>query len=176
MDGMRKGRLLAIAGAGMAVLLAGCEEGIADGPEYATVLDVRPITRLVETPREVCDERIVERRQPERDGNAGGAIAGAVVGGLLGNQVGSGSGRKAATVAGAVAGGFAGKKIDERHQGGKVVAETVRDCETVVDRQEVTVAYEVEYEYDGAIRTTRMAEPPASDRIAVREALVLDGE
>lgn len=176
MDGMRKGRMLAIAGAGMAVLLSGCEDGIADGPGYATVLDVRPITEVVETPREVCDERMVERRLPERDGEAGGAIAGAVIGGLLGNQVGSGSGRKAATVAGAVAGGIAGKKIDERHEGGKVVADTVRDCQTVVDREEVTVAYEVEYEYDGAVRTTRMPEPPVSDRIAVRETLVLDGE
>jgi uncharacterized protein YcfJ len=176
MDRMRNSQLLALASAAVAVALAGCENGIADGPGYATVLDVRPITEVVETPREVCEDRVVERRLEERDGEAGGAIAGAVIGGLLGNQVGSGSGRKAATVAGAVAGGFAGKEIDERHEGGKVVADTVRDCRTVTDATEVTVAYEVEYEYDGAIRTTRMAEAPTSNRIAVREALVLEGD
>ena len=46
------------------------------------------------------------------------------VGGLVGNQVGGGNGRKLATVAGAVAGGFAGRRIDQRHVGGQVVAST----------------------------------------------------
>ena len=176
MDMMRNRILLALAGTGLALGLSGCEDGVADDPGYATILDVTPITEVVETPREVCEDRVVERRLEERDGNKGGAIAGAVIGGLLGNQVGSGSGRKAATVAGAVAGGFAGKEIDERHEGGKVVADSVRECYTVTDSHEVTVAYQVEYEYDGAIRTTRMAEPPEGNRIAVREALVLEGD
>lgn len=168
--------ITAVLAAGIALALTGCDGLQADSSGYATVLDVTPIIETIETPREECNDRVVERRLEERDGNKGGAIAGAVVGGLLGNQVGSGSGRKAATVAGAVAGGFAGKEIDERHEGGKVVTETQRDCRTVTDTQEVTVAYEVEYEYDGAIRTTRMAEAPTSERIMVREALVLEGE
>ena len=168
--------ITALLAAGIALALAGCGNIEADSSGYATVLNVTPITETIQTPREECTDRVVERRLEERDGNKGGAIAGAVVGGLLGNQVGSGSGRKAATVAGAVAGGFAGKEIDERHEGGRVVAETQRDCRTVNDTQEVTVAYEVEYEYEGAVRTTRMAEAPTSERIMVREALVLEGE
>lgn len=172
----RRSAGMVLLAAGVALALAGCEGSVADAPGHATVLNVTPVTETVETPREVCEDRVVERRLEERDGNKGGAIAGAVIGGLVGNQVGSGSGRKAATVAGAVAGGFAGREIDERHEGGKVVAETRTDCRTVTDSAEVTVAYEVEYEYEGAIRTTRMAEAPRSDRIAVREALVLDGE
>lgn len=176
MDTNTKRTMVALLGGSIALALAGCEGSHADGPEYATVLNVTPITETIETPREECTDRVVERRLEERDGNKGGAIAGAVIGGLIGNQVGSGSGRKAATVAGAVAGGFAGKEIDERHEGGKVVAETQRDCRTVTDRNEVTVAYEVEYEYDGAIRTTRMSKAPTGTRIPVRETLVLEGD
>ena len=72
---------------------------------YATVIGTEPVreTTTTSTPREVCEDVVVQERLPERDGNVGGTVAGAVIGGLLGNQVGSGSGKKAATVAGAVA-------------------------------------------------------------------------
>ena len=164
-----------LAGA-VTLALAGCTSHADEPGGYARVLSVTPVTDTVSAPREVCEDRVIERRVEERDGNKGGAIAGAVIGGLLGNQVGGGKGRKLATVGGAVAGGFAGKEIDERQDNSRIVAENVRDCRTVEDVQEVTVAYEVEYEYEGDIRTTRMAHAPESDLIPVREELVLEGE
>lgn len=102
---------------------------------YATVIGNEPVreTTTVSTPREVCEDVVVEERLPERDGNTGGTVAGAVIGGLLGNQVGSGSGKKAATVAGAVAGGVAGNKIDKNHDGGKRRTHVERECRTVYE-------------------------------------------
>ena len=81
---------------------------------YATVIGTDPVreTSTSSTPREVCNDVVVQERLPERDGNVGGTVAGAVIGGLLGNQVGRGNGKKAATVAGAVGGGFVGRAID----------------------------------------------------------------
>jgi uncharacterized protein YcfJ len=116
--------------------------------EYAQVVNVDPITEKRDlfatvigseavretttssSPRQVCEDVVVQERAPERDGNVGGTVAGAVIGGLIGNQVGSGSGRKAATVAGAVGGGFAGREIDRRHVGGRVTERVDRQCRT----------------------------------------------
>ncbi|MEE7547422.1 glycine zipper 2TM domain-containing protein, partial [Xanthomonas sp. Kuri4-1] len=72
---------------------------------YATVIGTEPLreTSTTTTPREVCQDVVVQERLPERDGNVGGTVAGALIGGLVGNQFGSGGGRKLATAAGAVA-------------------------------------------------------------------------
>jgi len=151
--------------------------------EYADVVDVKPITKketmyaqvigtepvketsTTSTPREVCNDVVVQERLPEKDGNVGGTVAGAVIGGLLGNQVGSGNGKKAATVAGAVAGGFAGREIDKRHVGGQVVNKTERQChtETSTSQSSRTVAYNVTYRNpDGTTGTMRTGDKPGS--------------
>ena len=151
--------------------------------EYAEVVDVKPITQkealyaqvigtepvretsTTSTPREVCQDVVVQERAPERDGNVGGTVAGAVIGGLLGNQVGDGNGRKAATVAGAVAGGFAGREIDKRHVGGQVVNKTERQCrtETSTSQTSRTVAWNVTYRNpDGTTGTMRTGDKPGS--------------
>jgi uncharacterized protein YcfJ len=151
--------------------------------EYADVVDVKPITKkenlyaqvigtepvretsTTTTPREVCEDVVVQERAPERDGNVGGTVAGAVIGGLIGNQVGDGNGRKAATVAGAVAGGFAGREIDRRHVGGQVVNRTERQCHTVQSSAESTrvVAYNVTFRNpDGTTGTMRTGSKPGS--------------
>ena len=82
---------------------------------YATVIGTEPVreTTTTSTPREVCEDVVVQERLPERDGNAGGTVAGAVIGGLLGNQVGGGSGKTAATVLGAAGGAYAGHAIEK---------------------------------------------------------------
>ena len=90
---------------------------------YATVIGTEPVreTTTTSTPREVCEDVVVQERLPERDGNAGGTVAGAVIGGLLGNQVGGGSGRVAATAVGAVGGALLGNTVEGRNnpqQGG----------------------------------------------------------
>lgn len=149
--------------------------------EYADVVNVKPIsekekmyatvigsdaireTSTASTPREVCEDVVVEERAPERDGNVGGTVAGAVIGGLLGNQVGGGNGKKAATVGGAVAGGFIGNQIDKRHVGGKVTSRTERQCHTTTSTSQSTkvVGYNVTYRNpDGTTGTMRTDSKP----------------
>jgi uncharacterized protein YcfJ len=155
--------------------------------EYAQVLDIDPITEeqqlyaqvigtepvretsTTSTPREVCEDVVVQERAPERDGNVGGTVAGAIIGGLVGNQVGGGDGRKLATVAGAVGGGFAGREIDRRHVGGQVVNRTTRQCRTVQSSSQSSrvVAYNVTYRNpDGTTGTMRTGSKPGN-RIAL---------
>jgi Predicted outer membrane lipoprotein len=138
---------------------------------YATVIGTEPVreTTTTSTPREVCEDVVVQERAPERDGNVGGTVAGAVIGGLLGNQVGSGSGKKAATVAGAVAGGAIGNQVDKRHVGGKVVSRTERQCHTenATSESSRVTGYNVTYRNpDGTTGTMRMDSKPGT-RIAM---------
>ena len=138
---------------------------------YATVIGTEAVreTTTSTTPREVCQDVVVQERLPERDGNVGGTVAGAVIGGLLGNQVGGGSGKKAATVAGAVAGGAIGNQVDKRHVGGKVVNRTERQCHTenATSESSRVTGYNVTYRNpDGTTGTMRMDKKPGS-RIAM---------
>ena len=134
---------------------------------YATVIGTEPVRETVTgtAPREVCEDVAVEARQPERDGNVGGTVAGAVIGGLLGNQVGDGDGRKAATAAGAVVGGYIGNRVDRRHEGGKVLARTERQCHTVTETTSSrrTVAWNVTYRNpDGSTSSMRTDRRPGN--------------
>lgn len=138
---------------------------------YATVIGTEPVrqTETVNTPRQVCNDVVVQERLPERDGNVGGTVAGAVIGGLLGNQVGGGNGRKAATAAGAVAGGVVGHRVDRNHVGGQVVTRTERQCRTenTASQSSRVTGYNVTYRNaDGTTGTMRMGSKPGS-RIAM---------
>jgi uncharacterized protein YcfJ len=142
---------------------------------YGEVIDAEPITKTIGGTREVCEDRVVERRRPERFGNKDGAVVGAVVGGLLGNQVGGGNGKKLATVAGAVGGGFAGREIDRRHVGGKRYTETERVCRTEDTRKEKTIGYDVSYRTeDGQVQTRREDKKPGQ-RLWLGEKDVITG-
>ena len=104
-------------------------------------------TSTTSTPREVCEDVVVQERAPERDGNVGGTVAGAVIGGLVGNQVGGGNGRKAATAAGAVAGGFIGnhgRQAPRRRQGHQPHRAPVPHRQSTSQSSRV-VAYNVTY-------------------------------
>lgn len=132
---------------------------------YATVLGTDPVreTSTSSTPREVCQDVVVQERLPERDGNIGGTVAGALIGGLVGNQVGGGNGKKAATVAGAAAGGYIGNRVDRNHVGGRVVNRTERQCRTVSESSQSTrvIAYNVTYRNpDGTTGTMRTDSKP----------------
>jgi uncharacterized protein YcfJ len=134
---------------------------------YATVIGTEPVRETTQTtvPKEVCEDVVVQERLPEKDGHVGGTVAGAVIGGLLGNQIGGGSGKKAATAAGAVAGGAIGNQVDKRHEGGKVVTRTERQChmeDTVSESSKVT-GYNVTYRNaDGSTGTMRMDSKPGT--------------
>ncbi len=138
---------------------------------YATVTGVDPVreTSTVSTPRQVCEDVVVQERLPERDGNVGGTVAGAVIGGVLGNQIGKGNGRKANTAAGAVAGGFVGNRIDRNHVGGRVVERIDRRCRTVADSSHSShvIGYDVSFRNpDGTTGSKRMVSKP-SERISL---------
>lgn len=215
------------------VAVAAFQNNRADGPgargvEYATVLDVEPVTERRQqyadviaatpvrqtttssTPREVCNDVVVQERLPERDGNVGGTVAGAIIGGLVGNQIGKGDGRKLATAGGAVAGGYIGNRVDRNHVGGQVVNRTQRQCHTTTSTsqssqvvgyevtyrnpdgttgtmrmdgkpgerialgmEDVPVAYDVTYRYDGQQRTVRLPERPLDNRLPVVDGQVV---
>ena len=137
-------------------------------PIYADVVDVIPITQTTEAPQQVCGDRQVQVRQPERFGDKDGMIAGAIIGGLLGNQIGKGDGRKVATLAGVIGGGYAGREIDRRHVGGRVTTENQRVCHTETRQQSTTIGYEVKYQLDGRLLSTRSSHKP-SDQIWLGE-------
>jgi uncharacterized protein YcfJ len=127
---------------------------------YGDVVDVRPVTRIDNVSHQVCADKQVQVRQPERFGNTDGTIIGAVVGGLVGNQIGKGDGRKLATVAGAVGGGYAGHEIDRRHEGGRLVTETRHVCHAETGPKTTTIGYDVQYRSDGQLLSKRVEEDP----------------
>jgi uncharacterized protein YcfJ len=90
-----------------------------------------------------------------------GAIAGGVVGGLLGHQIGSGRGNTAATIGGAVAGAAIGNQVDRNHQGYvEPGTQAVERCDTVGERADAVVGYDVVYAYDGRQFSTRLPYDP----------------
>ena len=138
---------------------------------YATVIGTDPVreTSTSSTPREVCEDVVVQERLPERDGNVGGTVAGALIGGLVGNQIGGGNGKKAATVAGAAAGGYIGNRVDRNHVGGKVVNRTERQCHTVSESSQSTrvIAYNVTYRNPDGTTGTMRTESKPGERISL---------
>ncbi|MDR5859653.1 glycine zipper 2TM domain-containing protein [Halomonas eurihalina] len=135
-------------------------------PQYAEITGVETLTRSVETPREVCENVTVQRQAPTRDPHrVVGSAAGAIVGGLLGNQIGGGSGKKIATVAGAVGGGLAGREVQERIESGQTITTTEQRCHTVTDTHQETTGYEVSWQHDGEVRTTRLDSRPEGERV-----------
>lgn len=137
-------------------------------PLYGQVLAATPIVQTVQASEQVCQDKLVEKRRPERFGDKDGMVAGAIIGGLLGNQVGKGNGRTAATIAGAVGGGYVGREIDRRHEGGQRYTDTERVCHTETHPADKTVGYNVQYSLDGQIGSLRADKKPG-DRILLGE-------
>ncbi|WP_136255315.1 glycine zipper 2TM domain-containing protein [Onishia niordana] len=138
-------------------------------PVYADILQVEAATRTIETPREVCENVVVNQQAPSRDPNRIiGTAAGAIVGGLLGNQVGGGSGKKIATVAGAVGGGLAGREVQGRIESGQTTTSTRRECHTVTDTRQEQLGYDVEYRVDGQVYSARLDEAPQGNRVLMQ--------
>jgi uncharacterized protein YcfJ len=143
------------------------------GPEYAEVLKVTPLTKTIRTPRQDChDETVTHTKEPKDQHQILGTLAGAVVGGVLGHQVGGGSGRDIATVAGAAAGGYAGNRIEKHVQDKNTYTTTERKCETVYEKSEKQIGYEVRYRLRDHESTIKMDHDPG-ERIPVRDGQLL---
>ncbi len=145
------------------------------GPEFAEVVDVKPVTKTVRTPRQQCHNEQVVQQAPTKDPHQiTGSVLGAVVGGVLGHQVGGGNGKKLATVAGAAAGGYAGNRIQKNMQDKNTVTTTQQRCETVYDSHQERIGYDVRYRLGKEEGKVRMEHDPG-ERIPVRDGkLVLD--
>lgn len=143
--------------------------------DYAEVVDVEPVVRMVEvsTPRRQCWEEKVHH--PARYGDyhsaAGEMIVGGVIGGVIGNQFGGGSGKDIATVAGTVIGASLGhdhaaRRARSRYRG-RVSYE--HRCRTVSEyhTEERIKGYRVTYVYEGQTFTTRLPYDPG-ERLRVR--------
>lgn len=146
-------------------------------PQYADVLDVKPITKTIHTPREEChDETVTHQRAVKDQNRIAGTAIGAVLGGVLGNQVGGGNGKKLATVAGAVGGGYAGNQVQKNMQEKDTYTTVEQRCRTVTDTSEKITGYEVRYRYKDKEDTIRMDHEPG-DKIPVKNGeLVLNPE
>jgi uncharacterized protein YcfJ len=144
-------------------------------PDYAQVVDVKPVEKTIRTPRQECHDEAVTQQAPVKDSKqVAGTVIGAVIGGVVGHQVGDGSGKKIATGAGAAAGGYAGNRIQKRMQDGRVVTTTEQRCETVYDTHIERKGYDVRYRIGDQEGKVRMDHDPG-ERIPLRSGqLVLD--
>jgi uncharacterized protein YcfJ len=131
--------------------------------QFADVLDVKPITKTIRTPREECrDETVTHTRAVKDENRIAGTAIGAVLGGVLGNQVGGGNGKKLATVAGAAAGGYAGNKTQQHMQENDTYTTVEQRCRTVMDAHEKITGYDVRYRYNDKEDTIRMDHEPGN--------------
>jgi len=151
---------IAVGGIAMVVLGAGAVTGYQKmaQPKVAEVVAVKEVMETVTTPREQCENVVVQQQAPVKDENRLlGSVGGAVLGGVLGNQIGGGSGKKVATVAGAAAGGYAGNQVQKNMQQKDVQTTTEQRCKTVQEKSKKLVGYDVSYRLnrkDGVARTS----------------------
>jgi len=176
---MNKSLIIGLAGGAAAAVAIGAiasRGSFSFGGAYAEVVEAKPVTKTVETPRQDCHDEQVTREKPVKDEHqiAGTAI-GAVIGGILGNQVGGGDGKKLATVAGAAAGGYAGNRIQDKMQKGNTETVTEQRCETVYDKSETPAGFRVTYKLNGKTAVVHMNHDPGS-RIPLKDGKLDLGE
>jgi uncharacterized protein YcfJ len=148
--------------------------------DYATVLDVQPMTRVVQVPadREECWEEPVRHYNPgyhARPYSYTPPIAGGIIGAVIGNQFGSGSGKDWATVAGTALGASVGRDYGMRraYEGAYSYTSTQQRCRTVRDfrEQEEADGYRVTYSYNGREYVTQTRNHPG-EQLRVRVNVV----
>lgn len=133
------------------------------GPQYAQVVSATPIKETVKTPRQECRNVTVTHRRPVQDENRlAGSVLGAVAGGVVGHQFGGGHGRTVATVIGALGGGYAGNQVQGALQDNDTWTSTQQRCNTVYDKNEKMLGYDVTYKIGDQQGKIRMDHDPGS--------------
>jgi uncharacterized protein YcfJ len=156
---------IAIGGIAMVVLGASGVTGYKalTKPKVADVVSVQEVMQAVVTPREECQDVQVQHQAPVKDEHrVAGTVIGGVAGGLLGSTIGGGKGKTVATVAGAAAGGYAGNQVQKNMQQKDVVTSTERRCQTVHDKSQKLIGYDVTYRLDGKDGVVRMTHKPGA--------------
>lgn len=131
--------------------------------DYADVIDVRPVYKLVHKPvreRQCWNEEVVHRVRQDDSGAA--MIIGGIVGGVLGNQLGGGHGRQATTVAGTLLGGAVGRDLGRRDAHAYTSTEERCDTRTDYVEEEQLSGYKVTYRYGDRVYTRTMGRDPGS--------------
>ena len=155
----------AIGGVAMVVLGAGAVTGYQalTKPKFAEVVGAKEVFETVITPREQCEDVQVQHQAPVKDQNrVAGTAIGAVAGGLLGSTIGGGKGKTLATIGGAAADGYAGNQVQKGMQQKDVTTTTERRCQTVQDKSQKLVGYNVTYRLDGKEGTVRTSFKPGA--------------
>jgi len=138
--------------------------------DYAKVVDVQPVTELVQIPQDqqVCQRELVRRRVPEHRSPAP-AIFGSILGGVIGHQFGGGHGKTVATIAGAAIGGAVANNAQYRRYPPKYYTVREQRCRTETNwtSEERVMAWDVSWKYRGKIYHSTMDERPGH-RIRVR--------
>ena len=166
-----------IGGIAMVVLGAGAVTGYRtlNEPKFAEVVAVKEAKETITTPREKCEQVVVQKQAPVKDPHrATGTIVGGVAGGLLGSTIGGGSGKTVATIAGAAAGGYAGNQVQKNMQEKDVVTSTETRCKTINETSVKFLGYDVTYRLEGKEGTVRMASDPGK-QIPVRDGHLVLG-
>ncbi len=132
----------------------------ADRYDYAKVIDVRPIIKMVRisTPERECwKEQVVHR---DNRNNVGRMIIGGVIGGAIGNRFGKGNGRRASIAVGTLIGAGIGNSYG--NENGQIYTTNEQRCQVVntYHEEERVEGYKVKYRYDGEIYHTRMDRHP----------------
>jgi uncharacterized protein YcfJ len=144
----------------MIVIAAGADIGYKalTQPKFADVVGVKEITETIKTPREECQDVVVQQQAPVKDSNRiVGTVIGGVAGGVLGHQIGGGSGKMVATVLGAAGGAYAGNQAQGYMQRNDTTTSTQRKCKTVYDISHKVIGYDVTYrlgDKEGMVRTS----------------------
>jgi uncharacterized protein YcfJ len=136
--------------------------------DYAQVMRVEPLSRVVQTPlqQEECWDEPVTYYQPVQGPMSyTPPLMGGIVGAVVGNQFGKGSGRDWSTVAGAALGASVGRDYAQQraaYGGGVAYAGAERRCRVVQTYAEQTVAdgFRVLYSYGGRQFETRLPYDP----------------
>ena len=139
--------------------------------DYATVLQVTPIVRIVETEQyeSQCRSQRVIERQPDGKNKLLGSILGAAVGHALGSRS---KHRKQATIVGAIAGASMASSGQVKHSR-QMVCEPV----PVTQQQESIVGYKVVYRYNDRTFETRLNRDPGSSlKLRVLHSPIIDND
>ncbi|HKM97538.1 MAG TPA: glycine zipper 2TM domain-containing protein [Buttiauxella sp.] len=133
------------------------------GPQFAQVVSATPIKETVKTPRQECRNVAVTHRRPVQDENRIiGSALGAVAGGVIGHQFGGGRGKDVATVVGALGGGYAGNQVQGNMQESDTYTSTQQKCNTVYEKSEKMIGYDVTYRIGDQQGKIRMDKDPGT--------------
>jgi uncharacterized protein YcfJ len=118
--------------------------------EVGNVISSQPVVQQVATPRQVCNNQVVQVPN-----SGGGALLGGITGAAVGSAFGGGSGRAAALGVGAILGAVVGSNVEAQNN-----TRVVPNCITENSYENRTVAWNVTYEYAGRQYTTQMPYDP----------------